>query len=439
MQNILEKHSEPGVSLLTPIGYHTGDCGYCKQEDQSVSYYATAKQLTVDHYQTLVDRGWRRSGKLLYKPDLRHSCCPHYTIRLPVSEFKPRKDQRQAVNRWNKYVLGEEYQKEAARLRPRSKAEKARSRREFDLLSAIHESEHKTLSDSPLKPAHEFEVVLESDAFTEEKFNLYENYQRHVHHEHEKSISRNGFRRFLCSSPLKTTTRSCREGDIQRLGSFHQCYRLDGRLIAMAVLDLLPHCVSGVYFIYHSDFEKFSFGKISALREAALALEGGYQYYYMGYYIHSCKKMRYKNDYTPQYLLDLEIMRWNKLDNDVLRLLDTHHYLSLSLYRTNKSPRRRVFDSAQEAASAVRNGLSLFEVEFAGMLTAQELMATVDLDRVSIGIMKDVVVHGKDFVKWDEWSIHDSGENTSIKSAVAQLIACTGPEIADEIIVSFDG
>jgi arginyl-tRNA--protein-N-Asp/Glu arginylyltransferase len=48
----------------------------------------------------------------------------------------------------------------------------------------------------------------------------------------------------------------------------------------MAVLDLLPHAVSGVYFLYHQDFEAYAFGKISALREAALAREQKYQYYY---------------------------------------------------------------------------------------------------------------------------------------------------------------
>lgn len=59
-------------------------------------------------------------------------------------------------------------------------------------------------------------------------------------------------------------------------------YRLDGRLIAMAILDFLPWCVSGVYFIYHSDFSQWGFGKLSACREAALAAEEGYKYYYMG-------------------------------------------------------------------------------------------------------------------------------------------------------------
>jgi arginine-tRNA-protein transferase len=34
-----------------------------------------------------------------------------------------------------------------------------------------------------------------------------------------------------------------------KLGSYHQCYRLDGKLVAVAVLDLLPHAVSSVYLL----------------------------------------------------------------------------------------------------------------------------------------------------------------------------------------------
>lgn len=35
---------------------------------------------------------------------------------------------------------------------------------------------------------------------------------------------------------------------------------------------------------YHEDVNDWNFGKISALREISLALEGDYQYYYMGWY-----------------------------------------------------------------------------------------------------------------------------------------------------------
>lgn len=66
------------------------------------------------------------------------------SFRLPVDQFKPRRDQRQAVNRWNKHVLGHNYVKQSAKLHPKSRAEKAR-RNDFDLVSAVHESEYASL------------------------------------------------------------------------------------------------------------------------------------------------------------------------------------------------------------------------------------------------------------------------------------------------------
>ena len=45
------------------------------------------------------------------------------------------------------------------------------------------------------------------------------------------------------------------------------------------------------------------------------------KYYYMGYYIHSCVKMRYKGDYKPSDLLCPETHRWVPLA-DVIPLLE---------------------------------------------------------------------------------------------------------------------
>ena len=39
-------------------------------------------------------------------------------------------------------------------------------------------------------------------------------------------------------------------------------YRLDGELIAVGVLDILPGCVSSVYFMYNAKWEKYSLGKV---------------------------------------------------------------------------------------------------------------------------------------------------------------------------------
>jgi arginine-tRNA-protein transferase len=39
-------------------------------------------------------------------------------------------------------------------------------------------------------------------------------------------------------------------------------YRLDGELVAVGVLDILPGCVSSVYFMYDAKWEKHSLGKV---------------------------------------------------------------------------------------------------------------------------------------------------------------------------------
>ena len=69
-------------------------------------------------------------------------------------------------------------------------------------------------------------------------------------------------------------------------------HRIDGQLIAMSVIDVVPKCVSSVYFMYEKKWEKFSLGKashylvtrrrpmvdivrlqLSAMREASLVKE----------------------------------------------------------------------------------------------------------------------------------------------------------------------
>jgi len=316
--------------------------------------------LSPSFYEDLICRGWRRSGSLLYKPDLKNSCCPHYTIRLDALEFRATKDQRQTQNRFNRYILGDDYIKENARLHPKSKEEAARYKQEFDLCERVHESERDVLK-TPPEAAHELKVTLEHDTFTEEKFQLYENYQRIVHKEAPEDITPNGLKRFLCSSPIQRTTRTI-DGKEQKLGSYHQCYRIDGRLLAIGVLDLLPHAVSAVYFMYHEDFHKWSPGKLSALREAALAVEGGYRWYMMGFYIHSCVKMRYKADYHPQYLLDPETYAWDLLDDDLQSRLDVREYVCLSAERRDGIPAPSK-DEVSAANSANEEAMDITPIE----------------------------------------------------------------------------
>lgn len=79
------------------------------------------------------------------------------------------------------------------------------------------------------------------------RFDLFIKYQTKVHKEDLSKWKTKDFQRFLCSG-LKRSPASPSSPD-RKLGSWHQCYRLDGKLIAVAVLDLLPSGVSSVYVL----------------------------------------------------------------------------------------------------------------------------------------------------------------------------------------------
>ena len=181
---------------------------------------------------------------------------------------------------------------------------------------------------TPIEPSHKFEVNLEGDTFSAEKFDLFLRYQMKVHKEDESRWSHASFKRFLCSGISGKTVGV--SGKTQKLGSYHQCYRLDGKLIAVGVLDLLPQAVSSVYLFYDPHFERHEFGKLSALREIALSMEGQYQHYYMGFYIHTCVKMRYKATFQPTFMLDPESLQWTLFDEGHRKQLDKTPYYSVS-------------------------------------------------------------------------------------------------------------
>ncbi|PBP20435.1 arginine-tRNA-protein transferase [Diplocarpon rosae] len=396
-----------------------------------------------EFYQSLLDRGWRRSGVLLYKPDQRASCCPHYTIRLNSEEFRASKDQRQVQNRFNKYLLGDFYIKEAARLYPLSREQARKRNTEFDLTQRVHECEQNQLQ-TPPEPAHRFVVTLEPDIFTEEKYTLFENYQRLVHNEPPHRITKSGFTNFLCSSPIPRDETAVNG---QRIGSYHQCYRLDEKLVAIGVLDLLPQCVSAVYFMYDESVHQHAFGKLGALREISLAKEGNYKYWYAGFYIHSCAKMRYKGDYTPQHLLDPESYDWNILDNELRQKLDKTKYFSLSRERSSlaadSSEKLGVIDSKipedgvdfdfDEHHALSDSGMPLFSRSIPGILTKTQLLNEVDLDSIKISV-RGIEAEAKDLVSWESSDI-DSPSTT--KCIISELAAAVGPVNAMEMIVKF--
>ncbi|XP_037587298.1 arginyl-tRNA--protein transferase 1 isoform X4 [Cebus imitator] len=146
-----------------------------------------------------------------------------------------------------------------------------------------------------------------------QSFSLYVKYQVAIHQDPPDECGKTEFTRFLCTSPLEAETPP--NGPDCGYGSFHQQYWLDGKIIAVGVIDILPNCVSSVYLYYDPDYSFLSLGVYSALREIAFTRQlhektSQLSYYYMGFYIHSCPKMKYKGQYRPSDLLCPETYVW---------------------------------------------------------------------------------------------------------------------------------
>ncbi|KAJ3023129.1 UNVERIFIED_CONTAM: hypothetical protein HDU68_008771 [Siphonaria sp. JEL0065] len=211
-----------------------------------------------------------------------------------------------------------------------------------DLLSLILEVEGtRTVN------GNKWEVKLVHATFEQDTFDLYTKYQINVHKDPPTKIEKSGFTGFLVDSPLtfippseivllpNSSDKSL--GEFPGYGSFHQKYYLNGQLIAVSVLDILPACVSAVYFMYDPTnpiVRNLSMGVYSGLRETAMAKQysrilPGLKYLYMGFYIHSCSKMRYKAQFKPSDLICPKTRVWVPVEKCV-KLLDVHKVALLS-------------------------------------------------------------------------------------------------------------
>ncbi|XP_067565296.1 arginyl-tRNA--protein transferase 1 isoform X4 [Pseudorca crassidens] len=434
-------------AALSPsiVEYFEGEdfyrCGYCKNESGSRSNGMWAHSMTVQDYQDLIDRGWRRSGKYVYKPVMNQTCCPQYTIRCRPLQFQPSKSHKKVLKKMLKFLakgeiskgncedepmeptmedavasdfalinkldiqcdlkmLGDDL-KESVKSEEKKKGKSSEREESNELIQSqdmeekldsgepshsvkVHtapqpgkgadlskppcrkakeirkerkrlklmqqnpggelegfqvrcqppslfppkakSNQPKSLEDLifeslPESASHKFEVRLVPVSFEDpefkssfsQSFSLYVKYQMAIHQDPPDECGKTEFTRFLCSSPLEAENPPY--GPDCGYGSFHQQYWLDGKIIAVGVIDVLPYCVSSVYLYYDPDYSFLSLGVYSALREIAFTRQlhektPQLSYYYMGFYIHSCPKMKYKGQYRPSDLLCPETYVW---------------------------------------------------------------------------------------------------------------------------------
>ena len=76
-------------------------------------------------------------------------------------------------------------------------------------------------------------------------------------------------------------------------------FRLDGRLMAIAVTDVLPDALSAVYTFYEPDQSARGLGTLGILSQVSLARDAGLDYLYLGFWLDAHPKMDYKKTFRP--------------------------------------------------------------------------------------------------------------------------------------------
>jgi arginyl-tRNA---protein transferase len=152
--------------------------------------------------------------------------------------------------------------------------------------------------------------------------------------------------------------------------------------------------------------------------------------------------MRYKALYRPQYILgkcnssvpvswqvrllifkDPDSATWDPLDGELSQKLDKRKYVSLSRDRA-----REKYDNDDEELPELvdEESLSLFAIQMPGVLSAQDVLAKIDLDHWLL-VTYGTFIHMKDLVGWEHANITDP---QGIKGIVGELVAVLGVEVA---------
>ncbi|MCJ8340929.1 MAG: arginyltransferase [Pseudomonadales bacterium] len=126
--------------------------------------------------------------------------------------------------------------------------------------------------------------------YTDEYYDLYQEYiqVRHVDGDMYPP-SKDQFINFL----VESTQQSC----------FYEFRQPDGKLVAVANMDILEGSLSAVYTFFDPKLTKRSLGSFAILWQIAQARRLKLDYLYLGYWVENCQKMKYKTDYKPMQLL----------------------------------------------------------------------------------------------------------------------------------------
>eukprot|EP00172_Hildenbrandia_rubra_P000585 Plantae.Rhodophyta-Hildenbrandia_rubra.ctg1313.p1 GENE.Plantae.Rhodophyta-Hildenbrandia_rubra.ctg1313~~Plantae.Rhodophyta-Hildenbrandia_rubra.ctg1313.p1 ORF type:complete len:581 (+),score=53.37 Plantae.Rhodophyta-Hildenbrandia_rubra.ctg1313:434-2176(+) len=215
----------------------------------------------------------------------------------------------------------------------------------------------------PLPRGRNLNITLVRPVFQRDAFNLYQRYQQVIHSSPPKDNPERSYQRFLVDSPL------VKHG---HYGSFHMRYAIDDKLIAVGVVDIVPGCLSSVYFFYDPDLKDLTLGVVSVFKEidwirnvGVKTLNLDLKWYYMGYAIYGCQKMEYKFRFRPSFVLDDKTWSWIPVETVLADMDANDGRIACRSIKTG-------WNTSDEAGPNVNGELMLVDVDNAVSLATLE-------------------------------------------------------------------
>ena len=256
----LQQLASLGLNVDKPVlrigqmeGIQSNPCGCHIDKNTYDNLIMRPHGLTLGQYQELINNGWfRRGGVKLYRTTQCHDTkCTLWETRVLVKDFD--------------YHLHKNYAKVVRRM-----------------------------------PAHRLTVETRPTHYSMEAHQLYNQYNIGRHDRHQASDFH--YREHVVDSPIRNEAVNGIE-----YGSYHQLYRLDGKLVAVGLIDIVPKGIVSVYMWYSLEKEvsKYSLGVYSALKEIEMVRELSkknpeMKYYYLQGWNANDKKLAYKANYPPE-------------------------------------------------------------------------------------------------------------------------------------------
>jgi leucyl-tRNA---protein transferase len=130
----------------------------------------------------------------------------------------------------------------------------------------------------------DLQISADTLEFTDEHLQLYLRYQQQRHDPETSDSDAHDQLGFLRSKFINT-------GIVE--------FRLDGKLLMVAVIDEIPQGLSAAYTFYDPDYPQRGLGVYGVLALAELCRQRELPWLYLGYWIEECEKMNYKTMFRP--------------------------------------------------------------------------------------------------------------------------------------------